>query len=263
MSNYDKIVKTALEQREELGYNANDSSLPLDEEKEIVLARERYQNGYKLIQKEKAPTGQEFLVVAYMIFDKPNKNGSLGKWFFVRTFSNADKAIEAAQDLIAKTGIGSIYACEVCTWQDIDPQFKPNRIQYVPVDLKHDLIKQHDKDYKKLEQEYEKRQNIQDEIQEEITGESDEDSIHYYTREWFLYSKNQALIEGFEKSIQELKERNAKHRQIIKDHAQKYPEHEDNWLSLLKTRLPKRGEKELLRLLDECHSKYKDEIFKC
>lgn len=227
-----------------------------------LLTREAAINGFLQIEKILPNPGQEFCVVAYFICDQVAKNGSHGMWFFIGTFASADQAREKATEIIEKTGIRTVYAMKTCSWQEINDKFQPDRTQLVPVDKRGKLRQQHEKEYQEMSEQYEREKEIRQEVEDELTKESDVDSLEYYIQQWFRIIKNTATIEKLESELDQIKKQLTESTANLKNAYQRNPGHEGNWIPQLEERLPKRGEEQLLEALKMGSKELRDDILK-
>ncbi len=245
-----------------IGVTTNKQSISQPDPRKILMTREAAINGYIQIEKIRAQPGQGFCVVAYFLCDVIAPNGCHGMWYFIGTFTSADQATESATNLIEKTGIRTIYAMETCSWQEINDKFSPNRIKMVPVDKRGKLRQQHEKEYQELADQYERETEIRKEIEEELTQESDPDSLEYYIQQWFRTIKSTALIEKLESDLREARKQRDESVTNLREAYGKNPSHEDNWIPQLDERLPQRGEEQLLEALKSGSDAIRDEILR-
>lgn len=256
----DKIIKqelanqTSKEVQSKLGFN--NKSIKDEEIKADIqnfLSREKAINSFKLIAKKRPIVGQEFCVIAYFLSDQITSSGSRGMWFLVGTYPRPDIAEEAAISLIEESGIKSIYTMKTCDWQDINNKFEPNRIKSVPLGKDKRLQEQHLKEYEKTVQDFKKEQEIADEIEKEQELEIKNDSVEYYTRQWFLAIKNKSLVEDLTSKLKEATNNMNLRINNIRDSYKNHPEYEDQWLEILREKLPRRGEENILKALEKGH----------
>lgn len=243
-----------------IGVNINKKSISNPDPRKDLMTREAAVNGYIQIEKIRALPGQGFCVVAYFLCDVIATNGCRGMWYFIGTFSSADQAKESATSMIEKTGIRTIYAMDTCSWQEINDKFAPNRIKMVPVDKRGKLRQQHEKEYQELADQYEREKEIREEVEEELTQESDPDSLEYYIQQWFRTIKSAALIEKLEADLREARKQQVESATNLREAYGKNPSHEDNWIPQLEERLPKRGEEQLLEALKNGSDAIRNEI---
>lgn len=241
-----------------IGNNKHSTSKP-DHHKNL-MTREAAVNGYIEIEKIRAQPGQGFCVVAYFLGTEIAKDGCRGMWYFIGTFPTSDQAIESATSLIEKTGIQSIYAMQTCSWQEINDKFSPDRIKMVPIDKRGKLRQQHEKEYQELAEQYERESEIRKEIEEELTQESDPDSLEYYIQQWFRTIKSASIIEKLEADLKKARKQQDESATNLREAYGKNPSHEDNWIPRLEERLPKRGEEQLLEALKNGSNVIRDEI---
>lgn len=226
-----------------------------------ILSHEKALNGLTRIKKIRPQPGQEFCVIAYFLTSEVSQEGVHGMWFLVGTYPRSDMATERATELIEETGINSIYAMKTCDWQEINDKFTPDRTKIVPIGRDMKLREQHAREYQEQADRFEKDKEISQEIEEEQERELSDDSVEYYTRQWYLAIKNRSAIESMKQQLVDVEKSLDQRVENIRRAHSAHPEHEENWLSILGEKLPKRNEGRLLELLQRGHHEMKDEVF--
>ena len=234
-------------------------------EKEIknFMDRQTAINGFKQLEKISASPGQEFCVIAYFLSDEIKDDGCHGLWYLLGTYPSAKKAKVKAIKTIEKTGIPTIYATRTCSWQEINDRYQPNRIKTVPTDKDGKLRKQHEKEQKKIANQFEREKELQHELEEDMGKESDPTSIEYYIQQWFRIIKTKAAIEKLETELSGYKSTYDEGVSNLQEAYKLNPSHETNWIPRLEDRLPKRGETNILEALKLGREILQKEVLDC
>lgn len=235
-----------------------------ESQKRQFLTKEKFINGYKSIQNIKPIVGQEYCIVAYILFDCISPEGDRGFWIFIRTCSNKEQAINYAHEIIETTGIKSVYAYKTCTWEKISTNFKPDSISYVTPKEKDEkeavLDKQHKKEYDEMVQSLQKQEKIAEEIDNTIEEEKDINSLEYYKRLWFLIIKNNTEIINTKLKLQQLEQKQIERISMLHMARTKNPNYEKEWLPLIVNRLKERDEESMAIYLQEQYNELKNSI---
>ena len=227
-----------------------------------LMDRQTAVNTFKQLEKIKAPSGQEFCVVAYFLSDKIGTDGCHGLWFFLGTYHTEKEAKKRASKIIEKTGIQTIYATRTCSWQEINDQVQSDRTKMVPVDKDSKLRHAYEKEQKRLLEKQEHERQLRKEIEAEISEESDPSSIEYYTQQWFRAIKSKTYIEDLKSQIDSYYKNYEEAVHNLREANKSNPIHEDNWLSSLEEKLIKRDESDLFEALKLGSEKLRNEILR-
>lgn len=220
-------------------------------------------NTYRLLEKLEPPKDQNYIVYAYILFEKP-VDGLHGYHIYLGAYPTSERAIKRVQEIIDLTGHQTIYATKASQWEAIDEIHKPDRTQFITPSIKKQINGDLDtKYYENLKQEQEKeqkRKRIVKEIEEQQENESKADTIDHYARNWFLaitnYSKQMYHVEQknhFEKMFE-------KRRQQIREQFIKQPKYEEDWLNIYEYRLTERGEENVFKSIKAGHDELYDNI---
>lgn len=210
------------------------------------IPREKAVNTFKALQLASPPTDHNYCVVAYFLTEEKADNGCQGLWMCLGCYKDSDKAVERAQELIEITGHHSIFACSTCSWEELNEEVNTNRTKVIPVHLNERLDKQMEKERKRIEKLQEKEQLIRQEIDDEIKEESDENSMAYYIRQWYVAIKNVISMEYHRKQLEEMTEAYNKRIENIKTSENNHPEYKKDWLPTLVGQYKRRSEEKFI-----------------
>lgn len=185
--------------------------------------------------------------------------------FYGMTFpfgSYADKkdAERACKKIIEKTGFPSVFCARYARAVPMTHKDSPSNSISVAVDDQGKLLKLEEQQLKQEKKQYEKRIELEKELVQEAEEETDPDSIEYYKRQCFLAIKHASEYEALKKKMQELEDNYQKRAKLVKEHYEKHPEHDKEWLPYIKPKLIDRGELSFYHFLENGYQKYRDQI---
>jgi hypothetical protein len=224
------------------------------------MDRQTAVNGFSQLEKMKAPPAQEYCVIVYFLSDKIGPDGCHGLWFLRGTYSTEKEAKASAVKIIEKTGIQTVYATRTCSWQEINDQVQSDRTKMVPVDKESKLRHAHEKEQKRLSEKQEQERQLRQEIEDEISKESDPNSIEYYTQQWFRAIKSKTYIENLKNEIESHSKNYNEAVNNLQESYKSNPTHEEKWLPTLEEKLERRGELGLFEALKLGSEKLRNEI---
>ena len=222
-------------------------------EEQKFYSLQRLANTYKLLEKRKPPTDQEFVIYAYFLFSEP-KDGRYGKQIYLGAYPTKKRALEEVEDIIRLTGHDCIYVTEACNWEDIDENKRPDRTLYVDPDTKvTDLENQYKEKILKQKEEEEKRELISKELDEQVLNELKPDTIEHYAHNWFNAIKNKANYEYHKEQMEYYKQCYDTRVTKIREQYKNQPDIEKDWLNIYQDRLIRRGEEDIFLMMKTGH----------
>lgn len=222
-------------------------------EEQKFYSLQKLANTYKLLEKRKPPTDQEFVVYAYFLFSEP-VDGRIGKQIYLGAYPTKRRALEEVEKIIRQTGHDSIYVTEACNWEDIDEKKRPDRTLYVDPETKtQDLETQYQTKILKESEENEQREIISKELDEQVMNELNTDTVEHYAHNWFNVIRNKAEYEHHKQQMEYYKKQYENRVEKVVTQYKAQPELEKDWLPLYEKRLTKRGEEDVYIMLKAGH----------
>lgn len=217
------------------------------------------------IIKLKAPHDMQWCVLAYVLNrDIIKQDGSIdelyGFVFPLGSFDDLSKAEEHARNIIATTGYSGVIVCKYSHPLPLSLKFDPKAITEVHVDLQGKLLQLESSQYKYEKEMYERQMKLEEDIIKESEQETDPNSIEYFKRQCFLAIKNKAKFLFHDHEAKVALENYNKRKSLIKEHYQRFPNHEKQWLPYLKEKLTQRGELDLYNNIEQAYLKIRDEL---
>ena len=209
--------------------------------------------------------GAEYGVVAFVLNrDMIQPDGTLddlhGLHFYLGSFDNMDAAEAHAEKIIETTGHPAVVAVRYGYPLSLTPKFDPKMVKEITVDMKGKLMKLESDQYKRENEEFEKKVLQEREIMQEAEEETDPDSIEHFKRQCFLAIKNRSKYQVLSKEADAAWAEYKRREATVRDHFAKYPDHEANWLPHLKQKLIERGESQLYSAMELAYSELRDEL---
>ena len=217
-------------------------------------------NTYKLLEKRRPPSDQEYSIYAYYLLSEP-KDGKVGKQIFLGGYPTKKKAILECKKIMKQTGHDGIYVCETCSWEDIDSIKRFDRTFKLDTRLKDDeLQKQFEDEIERKHEEEERREELSKEI--ELQGEMEQDTttMDHYVHNWFNVIKNKSSYEYHKEQMEYYEKMYNKRVNKVREQNKNQPEYENQWLDEYEKRLVRRGEEDVFIMLKEGHRLLKDKV---
>jgi hypothetical protein len=219
-------------------------------------------NTYKLLEKRKPPSDQEFVIYAYFLFSE-TKDGRHGKQIYLGAYPTKRRALEEVEKIIKETGHDSIYVTEACNWEDIDESKNPDRTLYMDPDTKaHDLEEQYRFKITKEAEADEKREMISKELDEQLINELNPNTVEHYAHNWFNAIRNKANYEHHKQEMEYYKQEYEKRVTKIREQYNNHPKIDETWLEIYKNRLVRRGEEDVFLMMEQGYKVLSSEILK-
>lgn len=182
--------------------------------------------------------------------------------FLLGSFELKEDAEKHAKKLIEQTGHNSIFVARYATPIPIGTATKNRAIEQVMVDKNGKLLQLEESEYQHQIKQYEERLQTMKELNEESNNESDPDSIEHFKRTAYTaVNAWQSYMEAKETMERNL-ELYEKSRNSLKTHYAAHPEHENQWLPLIKERLVRRGQGDLYRSIAMGYAQLRDQLLK-
>lgn len=217
-------------------------------------------NSLQALARLRPKRGNEWCTFAFVLNrDMIKSDGTLDELhavvFMLGAFDDQKLAEEHAKNVIAITGHPGVIAAPYGSPVPLTIKFNPQAVVEVPVDLSGKLIELESSQYKRENEEYERRVKIEHDIMKEAEEETDPDNIEHFKRQCYLAIKNKCNYYNHRHEADVAFENYKKREAIVRDHYTKYPDHERDWLPYLKKKLAERGE---ISLYDNIEAAYKE-----
>lgn len=204
-------------------------------------------NSLQAIMRLRSASPDVWNVFAYVLNrDMIQADGTLddlhGVVFSLGSFRTKEEAAAYAKTVIEVTGHPSVMVAKFGMPAKLTVNFEPGIVEEVKVDIKGKLLKFEDEQYKREKEIYEQRLKLEKELMEEAELETDPDSVEHFKRNVFVALKNKATQTFHDKAAKDAKDAYNKRVEVVRDHYKRHPEHELEWLPLLKQKLVERGE---------------------
>lgn len=209
----------------------------------------------------------EWNIFAYVLNrDMIHEDGTLdelyGMLFPLGSFADKDDADKEVERIIEKTGCSNVFRARYARNVPLTTKIPSTNLINVPVDDKGKLIKLENQEFQQEKEQYEKRIKLEKELIKEAEEETNPDSIEYYKRQCYLAIKHVTELEALQKKIAEVEQNYQKRAKLVKEHYQKHPNHDQEWLPYIKETLTDRGELQLYHFLESGYQKYREQILK-
>lgn len=221
-------------------------------------------NSLHALMRLKPKENSKWCVFAYVLnrdFVKPD--GTVDDLYAVifplGSFSCETSAINHAKNIMAITGHPSIVVGRYGSPNSLTLNPDPKVVTQVYVE--DNKIKELETaQYKRDRDEHERKIKQAKEIALEEEQETDADNIEHFKREAILAIKNKAKYMHLAKQAEDALKAYEKRRDNIRDHYKRHPEHEEQWLPYLKSKLKDRGELELYNTCEKGYNEIKTEL---
>lgn len=206
-------------------------------------------------------TWSEWCVMAYALNKDMNKDSSLyGMCFLLGSFDEREKAESHAKNLIAKTGHSGIVVAKYGYPVPLTTNKTSIPIEEVSVDTRGKIIEMENEQFKKEKADFEKRSKIEEDLVRESEEELKPDTVEYFKRQCYLSITNKASYEFHKSEMKKYEDAYTKREINVKEHYKKYPEHEKQWLPLLKEKLVERGELNLYKHIESAYGEIRETL---
>lgn len=221
--------------------------------------------GLQAITKLRPITGCKYCVYTYALNkDIINSDGKVddfrGMFFIVGCFDSKKEAEDHIKDLIIKTKHSNFYISEYGKPIRIETNIDSSNISKIYVDNNNKIKEMENEKYKQDKEFYEKQIKLGQDINKECEDECDLNHIEHFKRQCYLCIKNKTMYETHKKNMETSLENYKKREILVREHYEKHPEHEKQWLEYLKEKLQERGELALYNTIEKGYEQYRDEI---
>ena len=163
--------------------------------------------------------------------------------------------------IIKKTGHHCIYACESCSWEDIDEKVRPDRTIKLDPSLKSgQLERQFIEDINSKSAEKQRTDRISKELEDQQEKELDPTTVEYYAHNWYLTIKNKSEYEFHKEKMKYYEEMYKKRAEKVRKQYKSQPELDNEWLDIYENRLKHRGEENVFDLLSQGYKWLRQEV---
>lgn len=205
--------------------------------------------------------GCDWNVFAYVINKEVvNINDTLCIVFQLGSFKHFEEAEKHAKSIIEKTGYSHVFVAKYGVPVKITGKPDTNVIKTVTVDLQGKLIDMETQEYKEQKEKYKQKVQYEKELVQECQQECELEHLEHYKRQAYLATKHYSAYKQFQKMAEESLKHY--HDRIIdlKTHLLQHPEHEEQFLPLLKIKLLSRGEEELYNNIKNTYASIRKDI---
>ena len=218
--------------------------------------------GLQAITKLRPISGCRYFVYTYALNqDIIDANGKVddfrGMFFILGSFDSKKEAENHIEELIVKTKHHEFYISEYAKPIRISTVIDSSDVSRVYVDNLNKIKKMESEQYQRDKELYERQMKIENDIVQEEKDEYDEDHIDYFKRQCYLAIKNRTKYESLK---EEMEKSYSNYKKNIREHYTKHPEHEEQWLSYLNSRLIEREELSLYDEIESGYKKYRDDL---
>lgn len=208
---------------------------------------------------------QKFCTFAFVLNkDILKSDGSLDDLYAIifplESHETKEEGSEYARRVIQQTGHSGIVCASFAEPVRLSTDYDPRVVEEVKVDAKGKLVEMESAQYKREKEEYEMKIKREKEYQEEQEAETDPSSLEYYKRQCYVAVKNKAAYEHHKNEMDKYEEAYEKRIRLAKKHYLLYPEHESQWLIMLKDKLEERGEQKLFETIKDGYTRIRGDI---
>jgi len=175
----------------------------------------------------------------------------------IGSYSDENKAIEKAKQVIEMTGHGAVKIIKYGIFAEITTTPDPELISTVTVDMHGKILKMENDEFNKQKELYNKNILYEKEIMEECELECDINHIEHYKRAAYLVTKHYMTYLELQKESEKMYKNYELRKKVLIEHLQRHPEHEAEFLPYFKEKLEQRGENELYLRIENAYNKYK------
>lgn len=180
--------------------------------------------------------------------------------FHLGSFRTKEEARNHAINIIAVTGHPGVVIGQYGSGVELTTEFDTKNVEQVYVDPSGKLMKLQQQQYQHDKEVFEKRAALEKDLVTEAEAETDPDSIEHFKRQAFLAIKNQSKVKFLEKELAHAKTMYAEREAAVRDHYQRHPEHEEQWLPYLKAKLLERGESKMYGGLEQGYQEIREQL---
>lgn len=179
--------------------------------------------------------------------------------FPLGAFSEKEQSDEHAKNVIAITGHPGVISARYGAPVPLTAKFDPEAITEVRVE-NGKIVELENSQYKRENEEYERRMKQERELVKEAEDETDPDNIEHFKRQCFLAIKNRAAYQVHKKEMEASLANYKKREAAVRDHFARHPDHEAEWLPYFKQKLAERGEMNLYLGVETAYKEIRDEL---
>ena len=176
----------------------------------------------------------------------------------IGSYDSEEKAMDKAKEVIEKTGHPAIKIIKYGTFAELSTNPDPLIVKTVTVDTKGKIMKLESEEYEKQKELYDKKLLYEKEIMKECEEECDIDHIEHYKRSAYLVTKHYMAYLELKKQSEQMYKNYELRKKVLKEHLDRHPEHEEEFLPYFKNKLVSRGEEELYYTIEKAYTTYKN-----
>lgn len=223
---------------------------------------------FKKLQEIEKPAGQNFTVEAYFLLDKNHINDDENNQIYgikinLGNFKNEKKAIEKCKEYQSFSKYKCIKAVPVCTWANLTtkPQ-EGEKVDYFDPKTKKVINDAADQEVEHYRKEYENKQRIIKEIEEEMETKDDKTHINHYIQNMYSLCLNYSQKQKYEQKLKFYNRKYEEKLQKIKEQHKRQPEMKNKWRKVFKEQLCNRGESDTYQQIISIADEVEPQMFK-
>lgn len=174
-------------------------------------------------------------------------------------FPEQKQAEEHAKNVIALTGHPGVIAARYGAAVPLTSKFDADAVTEVRVE-NGKIVELENSQYKRENEEYERRMKQERELVQEAEDETNPDSIEHFKRQCFLAIKNRAAYQVHKREMEASWQNYKKRESAAREHFARHPDHEAEWLPYFKQKLAERGEMNLYLGVETAYKEIRDEL---
>lgn len=217
-----------------------------------VVPRSQAINVRKALESQPIPTGQDYIVYAYLLASNPSN--VLGVQIYLGAYDNKARALNVAKNIMQKTGVASIYVTESGRCTPIDQSHKLDRTGPIANSPEmEEAIRNVFKEEKEREmRNLERQAQIESEITAEMSKREDQSTVEAYAYNWYAYTKDRLLYAALTERAEHLSDKIAERAERLRLQYSLHPELDNNgkWIEDFKGKLANRGEAPLAATIE-------------
>jgi hypothetical protein len=176
------------------------------------------------------------------------------------SYKTEEKAIKKVNQLIEVTGHSAFKIVKYGIFAEITTTPDSEIISTVTVDTQGKIMEMESEEFKNQKELYEKKMFFDKEMMQECELECDPNHIEHYKRAAYLVTKHYMSYLSLKNQTEQMYKNYELRKKVLKDHLEKHPEHEGEFLPYFKEKLENRGEEELYLRIEAGYNQYKHEF---
>lgn len=209
------------------------------------------------IMKLTPPTNCEWCVLTYVLnneIDQTLLNPHYGFVFPLGAFATRQEAVDHATYIITTTGHRAVAVVKYATAYKLQSIY--DNVITVPVS-NDEAVETEKSNMRRI---IEQRLALEKELEKEMVLEQDPSTIDHFVRHAYLAAKARGDLEKAKLEVQRLTQVCEEQNQIVREHYQRVPVHEETWLEYFRTRLFSRREHGVFTHISGLYNTFRSDI---